>query len=110
MGRVLVLAILAVATPVAIAGQTLAVLHIRAVVTEATGRATPVARHALIISDNPPTREVRRILTGLDGTANVRLSPGNYTVESDEPLVFQGRRITGRKLSTSSPAATRPST
>ena len=91
MGRVLVLAILAVAAPGAIAGQTLAVLQIRAVLTDATGRATPVARHALIISDNPPTRETRRVLTGLDGTANVRLSPGNYTVESDQPLVFQGK-------------------
>jgi Trypsin-like peptidase domain len=91
MGRVLVLAILAVATPVAIAGQTLVELHIRAVLTDANGRATPVARHALIISDNPPTRETRRVLTGLDGTANVRLSPGNYTVESDQPLVFQGK-------------------
>ena len=37
------------------------------------------------------TTEARRILTGLDGTVNVRLSPGNYTVESDEPLVFQGQ-------------------
>jgi len=91
MGRALVLAILAVAAPAAIAGQTLVVLHIRAVLTDATGRATPVARHALIISDNPPTRETRRILTGFDGTANVRLSPGNYTVESDQSLVFQGK-------------------
>jgi hypothetical protein len=91
MGRVLVLAILAVAAPGAIAGQTLGVLQIRAVLTDATGRATPVARHALIISDNPPTRETRRVLTGLDGTANVRLSPGNYTVESDQPLMFQGK-------------------
>ena len=91
MGRALVLAILAIAAPVAIAGQTLAVLHIRAVLTDATGRATPVARHALLISDNPQTRETRRILTGLDGTANVRLRPGNYTVESDQPLVFQGK-------------------
>ena len=91
MGRALVLAILAIVAPVAIAGQTLAVLHIRAVLTDATGRATPVARHALLISDNPQTMETRRILTGLDGTANVRLSPGNYTVESDQPLVFQGK-------------------
>ena len=91
MGRALVLAILAVAAQAAITGQTLVVLHIRAVVTDATGRATPVARHALILSDNPPTKEVRRILTTLDGTANVRLSPGNYTVESDQPLVFQGK-------------------
>ena len=91
MGRALVLAILAIVAPVAIAGQTLTVLHIRAVLTDATGRATPVARHALLISDNPQTMETRRILTGLDGTANVRLSPGNYTVESDQPLVFQGK-------------------
>ena len=91
MARALVLAILAVAAPVAIAGQTPAVLHIRAVLTDATGRATPVARHALLISDNPQTMETRRILTGVDGTASVRLSPGNYTVESDEPLVFQGK-------------------
>jgi hypothetical protein len=91
MGRALVLVILAVAAQAAMAGQTLAVLRVRAVVTDATGRATPVARHALLISDNPQTRETRRILTGLDGTANVRLSPGNYTVESDQPLVFQGK-------------------
>ena len=91
MGRALVLAILAIAAPVAIAGQTIVVLQIRAVLTDATGRATPVARHALLISDNPQTRETRRILTGLDGTANVRLLPGNYTVESDQPLVFQGK-------------------
>jgi S1-C subfamily serine protease len=45
----------------------------------------------LLISDNPQTMETRRILTGVDGTASVRLNPGNYTVESDEPLVFQGK-------------------
>jgi hypothetical protein len=91
MGRALVLAILAVAVPVAIAGQTVAVLHIRAVLTDETGRATPVARHLLLISDNPQTRETLRIRTGLDGTATVRLTPGNYTVESDQPLVLQGK-------------------
>jgi S1-C subfamily serine protease len=91
MSRALVLAILAVAASVAIAGQTLAVLHIRTVLTDATGRATPVARHLLLITDNPQTMETLRIRTGLDGTASVRLSPGNYTVESDEPLVFQGK-------------------
>jgi S1-C subfamily serine protease len=88
MGRALVFAILAVAVPSAIASQTLVVLHIRAVLTDATG---PVARHALLITDNPQTMETRRILTDLDGTANVRLRPGNYTVESDQPLVFQGK-------------------
>ena len=91
MCRAFVLAALAVAASVATAGQTLAMLRVRVTVTDANGRTTPVARHALIISDNPPTREVRRVLTGLDGTVSVRLDPANYTVESDEPLVFQGQ-------------------
>ena len=91
MGRALVLVILAVAAQAAIAGQTLVVLRIRAVLTDATGRVTPVARHALIISDNPPTRETRRIVTNIDGTANVRLRPGNYIVESDQPVALQGK-------------------
>ena len=51
----------------------------------------PVPRHALLISDNPTSAPPRRIVTTLDGTADVRLRPGNYTVESDEPLAFQGK-------------------
>ncbi len=38
-----------------------------------------------------PSAPPRRIVTALDGTANVRLRPGNYTVESDQPVVFQGQ-------------------
>ena len=36
-------------------------------------------------------RAPRRIVTALDGTADVRLRPGNYTVESDRPVAFQGK-------------------
>ena len=43
----------------------------------------------LLISDNPATGAPRRVVTSLEGTVDVRLRPGNYTVESDEPLVFQ---------------------
>ena len=81
MGRALVLAMLVSVGSAAISGQTVVVLHIRAVLTDATGQATPVARHALLISDNPPSREPRRVLTSIDGVAEVRLRPGNYTVE-----------------------------
>ena len=52
---------------------------------------TPVPRHALLISDNPATAAPRRIVTALDGTADVRLRPGNYTVESDQPIAFHGK-------------------
>jgi S1-C subfamily serine protease len=91
MGRAVVVAMLVCAASAALSGQTLVVLHIRAVLIDATGQATPVARHALLISDNPPTREPRRVVTNVDGTADVRLRPGNYTVESDQPVAFQGK-------------------
>ena len=48
-------------------------------------------RHALLISDNPATAAPRRFVTALDGTADVRLRPGNYTVESEQPVAFQGK-------------------
>ena len=91
MGRLVVLAMLVFVAQSAISGQTLVVLHIQATLSDATGQATPVARHALLISDNPPTREPRRILMSVDGTADVRLRPGKYTVESDQPVAFQGK-------------------
>jgi S1-C subfamily serine protease len=91
MGRVLLLAILACAAPVAISGQTLVVLHVRASLTDANGQATPLARHALIISDDPPSTEPRRVVTSIDGTADVRLRPGRYVIESDQPVAFQGK-------------------
>jgi len=91
MVRAMVLATVLLAAQAAMSGQTLVVLHIRAVVTDAAGRSTPLARHALLISDNPPTREPRRVVTTLDGTADVRLRPGNYTVESDQAVSFEGK-------------------
>lgn len=73
------------------AAQELRVLHITVVLRDADRKATPVPHHALLISDNPATASPRRIVTGRDGTADVRLRPGNYTVESDEPVAFRGK-------------------
>jgi S1-C subfamily serine protease len=72
-------------------GQELRVLHIKVVVVDAERKATPVPRHALLISDNPASAPPRQIVTKVDGTADVRLRPGNYTVESDRPIVFHGK-------------------
>jgi S1-C subfamily serine protease len=91
MRRVLVLAVLVCAAPVAITGQALVVLHVRASLTDANGQSTPLARHALIISDDPPAREPRRVVTSIDGTADVRLRPGRYVIESDQPVAFEGK-------------------
>jgi serine protease Do len=72
-------------------GQALSVLHIKVVVVDADRKATPVPRHALLISDNPASAPPRQVVTALDGTADVKLRPGNYTVESDRPVVFHGK-------------------
>src|SRR5688572_20764404 len=97
MSRALLLTILAFAAQVAISGQAPVVLHIRAVLTDATGQPAPVARHALLISEEPQSRETRRIVTRIDGTADVRLLPGTYVVESDQPVANQGRAYRWRQ-------------
>jgi S1-C subfamily serine protease len=65
-------------------------LHITVTVMDG-GRAIPVPRHALLISDNPATSAPQRRLTTLDGTADIQVRPGSYTIESDQPLIFQGK-------------------
>jgi len=91
MIRALVLATILSAIPLTAADQMISVLHIKVVLVDAEGRATPVPRHALLVSDNPATATPRRIVTALDGTVDVRLRPGNYTVESDQAVAFHGK-------------------
>ncbi len=89
--RALFLATLLFVNSGAASGQALSVLHIKVVLVDAEGKATPVPRHVLLVSDNPSSAPPRRIFTKLDGTADVRMRPGNYTVESDLPVAFQGQ-------------------
>lgn len=77
--------------PPAVSGQAPGVLHVKVVLVDAERKPTPVPRHALLISDNPATAEPRRVLTAPDGTVEIRLRPGTYTVESDRPVVFNGQ-------------------
>jgi hypothetical protein len=72
-------------------GQDQSVLHIRVTLVDAEHGRTPVPRHALLVSDNPSTTTPRRIVTAADGTVDVSLRPGSYTVESDQPVVFNGK-------------------
>ena len=74
-----------------VAAQPLSVLHVRVVLADGEQQPVPVPRHALLISDNPPTAPPRRVLTALDGTVDVKLRPGSYTVESDRPVAFDGK-------------------
>jgi len=75
----------------AVSAQPLSVLHIKIVVTGADGKPTPVPRHMLLVSENPSSAPPRQIVTALDGTVDIRLRPGNYTVESDRATLFQGK-------------------
>jgi hypothetical protein len=83
-------AVACIVSSVAIA-QTTSVLHIKVVLVDEARVATPVPRHRLLISDNPATAAPRLVVTGLDGTIDVKLRPGNYTVESDRAVAFHGK-------------------
>ena len=91
MLRALIVATLSLVSAHAASGQEPSVLHITIVIADAERKPTPVPGHALLVSDNPATASPRRIVTAADGTADVRLRPGNYTVESDRPFVFDGK-------------------
>jgi S1-C subfamily serine protease len=66
-------------------------LRITVTIVDANQQARPVPRHALLISENPTTAAPERTVTALDGSAQITLRPGNYTVESEQPLIFQGK-------------------
>ncbi len=75
----------------AAAGQATGALHIKVAIVDADQKVMPISRHVLLISDNPASAPPRRVITALDGTAEVTLRPGNYTVESDQAVAFQGK-------------------
>src|SRR5436190_116979 len=83
--------ILAAALLLDITTQPLATLRIKVTIDDADGLPRPVPRHALLVSENPSSAAPRRVVTAADGTAEISLKPGNYTIESDEPLVFHGK-------------------
>jgi S1-C subfamily serine protease len=84
-------AVLAAALLLDLTAQPLGVVRIKVTIVDADGIARPVPRHALLISENPSSSAPRRVITTLDGTAEISLRPANYTIESDEPLIFQGK-------------------
>ena len=83
-------ATLALASTLA-AAQATGTLRVRVVLTDASGVATPVPRLVLLVSDEPPTGEPRRVRTTADGTVELKVVPGTYVVELDEPIAFRGK-------------------
>ncbi len=90
MARVLVLVTLLVAAAPADAVQQAVRLSVTVVLVDASGAVTPVPRHALLISDSPPSAPPLRIVTAPDGTAGLNLRPGRYIVESEQSVAFEG--------------------
>lgn len=84
-------------TPRTSGAQTTGVVAVSVTVSAGDGRTALGRRHALLVSDNPPSRAPWRLVTALDGTAKLTLPPGNYTVESEEPLIVQGRTYEWRQ-------------
>jgi S1-C subfamily serine protease len=91
MIRVLVLASVVLGAAAQAATQDSSVLRVKVVLTNTGGATTPVPRHVLLVSQNPASAPPRQIVTGLDGTVDVRLKPGSYVVESDRPVRFEGK-------------------
>lgn len=89
--RALPLLIVLLALPLTAASQETGVLRISVVLADAAGTATPLPRVLLLVSDNPASGEPRRLRTTGDGVVEVKLPPGNYTVESDRPIAFAGK-------------------
>ena len=80
------------------AAQGAGTLRVRVVLTDASGVATPIPRLVLLVSDNPPTDEPRRVRTTADGTIELKLAPGSYIVELDEPIAFRGKAYTWTQI------------
>lgn len=76
------------------AGQGTGTLRVRVTLTDASGVVTPLPRIAVLVSDDPPTDEPRRVRTTADGTIELKLVPGSYVVELDEPIAFRGKAYT----------------
>ncbi|MEY4093248.1 MAG: hypothetical protein RLZZ53_447 [Acidobacteriota bacterium] len=73
------------------ASQDTGVLRIRVAMPDGSGGLIPMPRVVLLVSDNPSTSEPRRVRTSNDGTIELRLRAGSYTVESDQPVSLGGR-------------------
>ncbi len=88
----------ALALMLILAAQDTGILHVRVVLMDLSGVATPVPRLTLLVSDNPATAEPRRVRTTADGTVELKLAPGSYTVELDEPVGFRGKAYTWTQI------------
>ncbi len=89
--RPLVSVLVAIVVWAGVSAQGLPVLHLNVSIVGPDRRPMPVGRHSLLISDVPVTAAPRLVVTSPEGTAQIRLPPGRYIVESDRPFVLERR-------------------
>lgn len=80
------------------AGQGTGTLRVRVLLVDATGVATPIPRLTLLVSDDPPINEPRRVRTTAEGSIELQLPAGSYTVELDEAVGFRGKAYTWTQI------------
>jgi hypothetical protein len=97
---------LVLVAPRPVLAQATGVLAVKVTIAAGDGSVALGRRHALLVSDNPPSRSPWRVVTALDGTGKLTLPPGTYTIESEEPLVAQGRTYEWRQTVDVSAGAT----
>jgi hypothetical protein len=78
--------------------QDTGLLRIRVAMADASGLVTPLPRLVVLVSDDPPSAEPRRVRTSADGTIELKLTAGRYLVELDEPVSFRGRAYTWTQI------------
>ena len=98
MLRLVVVASLVLAVFQSDAAQTSSILHLKVSLAGVDGTPAPVARHALLVGDDPPTAAPRRVVTAADGTAQMRLRPGKYLIESEKARAWEGRAYEWRQV------------
>jgi S1-C subfamily serine protease len=81
-----------------LAAQDASTLRVRVLLVDPSGVATAVPRLLLLVSDNPPADEPRRVRTSAEGTVDLNLAPGSYTVELEEPISFRGKAYTWTQI------------
>lgn len=82
----------------AASAQNTGLLRITVTLIDADGNSTPIPRVVMLVSDNPSSSEPKRIRTGPDGAVELNLRPGNYTVESDQPVALGGQAYTWTQM------------
>lgn len=69
--------------------QSQASLNVIAILVDTDLNLKPVPRHALVL--RPASGDGQRIVTGLDGKSSISVAPGDYLLESERPVDFQGK-------------------